>query len=249
MVLPALDVPRAVRVLHRGARVHVRAVRSGCRRRRSSARCACGSSASMSVTTAWRSARRCTLRDPGLIHLMVEVDSLDAVGQALDRVNKDGFQLSSTLGRHTNDKMVSFYVRAPRRLGHRVRHRRHACRRKPLHRRGNHRRQLLGPRMGSRPARSDAAMTPDAASHPVSASSIVDWDYEADVVIAGYGVAGAAAAVEAGRGGRRRPRPRAHRILGWRRSRWPVASSTSAAERPSKRPADSPIPPTTWRPS
>jgi 2,3-dihydroxybiphenyl 1,2-dioxygenase len=54
-----------------------------------------------------------TLRDPGLIHLMVEVDSLDAVGQALDRINKDGFQLSSTLGRHTNDKMVSFYVRAP----------------------------------------------------------------------------------------------------------------------------------------
>ncbi|MGV0699415.1 biphenyl-2,3-diol 1,2-dioxygenase [Mycolicibacter sinensis] len=54
-----------------------------------------------------------TLRDPGLIHLMVEVDTLDAVGQALDRVNRDGFQLSSTLGRHTNDKMVSFYVRAP----------------------------------------------------------------------------------------------------------------------------------------
>jgi 2,3-dihydroxybiphenyl 1,2-dioxygenase len=54
-----------------------------------------------------------TLRDPGLIHLMVEVDSLDAVGQALDRVNRDGYQLSSTLGRHTNDKMVSFYVRAP----------------------------------------------------------------------------------------------------------------------------------------
>jgi 3,4-dihydroxy-9,10-secoandrosta-1,3,5(10)-triene-9,17-dione 4,5-dioxygenase len=54
-----------------------------------------------------------TLRDPGLIHLMVEVDSLDTVGQALDRVNENGFQLSSTLGRHTNDKMVSFYVRAP----------------------------------------------------------------------------------------------------------------------------------------
>jgi 2,3-dihydroxybiphenyl 1,2-dioxygenase len=54
-----------------------------------------------------------TLRDPGLIHLMVEVDTLDAVGQALDRVNRDGFQLSSTLGRHTNDKMVSFYVRSP----------------------------------------------------------------------------------------------------------------------------------------
>jgi 2,3-dihydroxybiphenyl 1,2-dioxygenase len=54
-----------------------------------------------------------TLRDPGLIHLMVEVDSLDTVGQALDRITAQGFQLSSTLGRHTNDKMVSFYVRAP----------------------------------------------------------------------------------------------------------------------------------------
>ena len=54
-----------------------------------------------------------TLRDPGLIHLMVEVDTLDAVGQTLDRVNRSDFQLSSTLGRHTNDKMVSFYVRTP----------------------------------------------------------------------------------------------------------------------------------------
>lgn len=54
-----------------------------------------------------------SLRDPKLIHLMVEVDTLDAVGQALDRVNRDNFPLSSSLGRHTNDKMVSFYVRAP----------------------------------------------------------------------------------------------------------------------------------------
>jgi len=52
-------------------------------------------------------------RDPRLVHIMVEVDTLDAVGQALDRINSEGFQLSSTLGRHTNDKMVSFYVRAP----------------------------------------------------------------------------------------------------------------------------------------
>lgn len=50
---------------------------------------------------------------PGLIHMMVEVDTLDAVGRALDKVNAAGFQLSSTLGRHTNDRMVSFYVRAP----------------------------------------------------------------------------------------------------------------------------------------
>jgi 3,4-dihydroxy-9,10-secoandrosta-1,3,5(10)-triene-9,17-dione 4,5-dioxygenase len=53
------------------------------------------------------------LRDPRVVHVMVEVDTLDAVGQALDRVNAEGFQLSSTLGRHTNDKMISFYVRAP----------------------------------------------------------------------------------------------------------------------------------------
>jgi 3,4-dihydroxy-9,10-secoandrosta-1,3,5(10)-triene-9,17-dione 4,5-dioxygenase len=52
-------------------------------------------------------------RDPRLVHIMVEVDTLDAVGQALDRINSEGFQLSSTLGRHTNDKMISFYVRAP----------------------------------------------------------------------------------------------------------------------------------------
>ncbi|NKZ73487.1 hypothetical protein GTA09_30910 [Rhodococcus hoagii] len=45
--------------------------------------------------------------------LMTEVDTLDAVGQALDRVAKLGFTISSTLGRHTNDKMISFYVRAP----------------------------------------------------------------------------------------------------------------------------------------
>jgi 3-oxo-5alpha-steroid 4-dehydrogenase len=37
--------------------------------------------------------------------------------------------------------------------------------------------------------------------HPVPASSITTWDHEADVVIAGYGVAGAAAAVEAARAG------------------------------------------------
>ena len=52
-------------------------------------------------------------RDPRLVHIMVEVDTLDAVGRALDRINAEGFQLSSTLGRHTNDKMISFYVRAP----------------------------------------------------------------------------------------------------------------------------------------
>src|SRR6201999_3768423 len=49
------------------------------------------------------------------------------------------------------------------------------------------------------------AMTPDGSAFsgvtPVLASSVTLWDYEADVVIAGYGVAGAAAAVEAARSG------------------------------------------------
>ncbi|MDJ0398957.1 VOC family protein [Rhodococcus rhodochrous] len=52
-------------------------------------------------------------RDPGLVHVMVEVDSLDAVGRALDQVTARDFPVSSTLGRHTNDKMVSFYVQVP----------------------------------------------------------------------------------------------------------------------------------------
>ncbi|AXK88460.1 VOC family protein [Nocardia farcinica] len=52
-------------------------------------------------------------RDPGLIHVMVEVDELDAVGRAYDQVMARDFPVSSTLGRHTNDKMISFYVRVP----------------------------------------------------------------------------------------------------------------------------------------
>lgn len=49
----------------------------------------------------------------GLVHIMIEAETLDDVGRALDRSMKDEFSISSTLGRHTNDKMVSFYVRAP----------------------------------------------------------------------------------------------------------------------------------------
>ncbi len=50
---------------------------------------------------------------PGLVHLMVEVEDLDTVGRALDKVNQMEFSLTAGLGRHTNDHMVSFYVRAP----------------------------------------------------------------------------------------------------------------------------------------
>ncbi len=47
------------------------------------------------------------------VHLMLEVDSLDHVGRALERVRRHGAPLSATLGRHMNDEMVSFYVRSP----------------------------------------------------------------------------------------------------------------------------------------
>jgi 3,4-dihydroxy-9,10-secoandrosta-1,3,5(10)-triene-9,17-dione 4,5-dioxygenase len=49
----------------------------------------------------------------GIVHLMVEVDDLDAVGRGLDRCVDLGARLSATLGRHTNDHMVSFYVSTP----------------------------------------------------------------------------------------------------------------------------------------
>jgi 3,4-dihydroxy-9,10-secoandrosta-1,3,5(10)-triene-9,17-dione 4,5-dioxygenase len=49
----------------------------------------------------------------GLVHRMVEVETLDDVGRALDRVGALGARLSATLGRHTNDHMVSFYVQSP----------------------------------------------------------------------------------------------------------------------------------------
>ncbi|MDN5893828.1 MAG: VOC family protein [Nocardioides sp.] len=47
------------------------------------------------------------------VHIMLEVDRLDDVGRALERVKKHAAPLSATLGRHMNDEMVSFYVRSP----------------------------------------------------------------------------------------------------------------------------------------
>jgi 3,4-dihydroxy-9,10-secoandrosta-1,3,5(10)-triene-9,17-dione 4,5-dioxygenase len=55
-------------------------------------------------------------RGPGrLVHLMLEVASLDDVGLALDRVERLGVPMMHTLGKHTNDHMVSFYVWSPER--------------------------------------------------------------------------------------------------------------------------------------
>jgi 3,4-dihydroxy-9,10-secoandrosta-1,3,5(10)-triene-9,17-dione 4,5-dioxygenase len=49
----------------------------------------------------------------GIVHLMVEVATLDDVGRALDRCHRRNAAVSSTLGRHANDFMVSFYVQTP----------------------------------------------------------------------------------------------------------------------------------------
>jgi len=49
----------------------------------------------------------------GCVHVMAEVDSMDEVGRALDRVAAQGVKLSATLGRHCNDQMISFYMKTP----------------------------------------------------------------------------------------------------------------------------------------
>lgn len=48
-----------------------------------------------------------------LHHFMVQVPTLDAVGFALERATAAGTTITASLGRHTNDQMVSFYSRTP----------------------------------------------------------------------------------------------------------------------------------------
>ncbi|MFG2140056.1 VOC family protein [Streptomyces sp. NPDC048650] len=50
---------------------------------------------------------------PGIVHFMVEVETLDDVGFCLDRMHRAGIPIASSLGRHSNDHMVSFYAQAP----------------------------------------------------------------------------------------------------------------------------------------
>ena len=49
----------------------------------------------------------------GVVHLMTELESLDAVGACLDRVNAKQLPVTASLGRHVNDNMVSFYFLMP----------------------------------------------------------------------------------------------------------------------------------------
>ncbi|MFC5994343.1 VOC family protein [Pseudonocardia hispaniensis] len=49
----------------------------------------------------------------GLHHLMLQVGSIDDVGVAYDLCLDRKIPISMTLGRHTNDRMLSFYLRSP----------------------------------------------------------------------------------------------------------------------------------------
>jgi 2,3-dihydroxybiphenyl 1,2-dioxygenase len=46
-------------------------------------------------------------------HVLIEVTELDAVGRAMDRCVDGLAPMTVSLGRHTNDEMVSFYLRTP----------------------------------------------------------------------------------------------------------------------------------------
>ncbi|WP_280234700.1 iron-dependent extradiol dioxygenase HsaC [Nocardia cyriacigeorgica] len=49
----------------------------------------------------------------GIVHLMLEVENSDDVGLCLDRAARKKVKMSATLGRHINDKMLSFYMKTP----------------------------------------------------------------------------------------------------------------------------------------
>ena len=48
-----------------------------------------------------------------LHHFMVELEDVDDVGRGYDLVQAEGIEVARTLGRHTNDRMISFYARTP----------------------------------------------------------------------------------------------------------------------------------------
>jgi extradiol dioxygenase len=52
-------------------------------------------------------------RDKKMWHFMLETNTLDDVGAALDLATAAGVPVVSTLGRHSNDQMVSFYMSTP----------------------------------------------------------------------------------------------------------------------------------------
>ncbi|HKZ02438.1 MAG TPA: VOC family protein [Pyrinomonadaceae bacterium] len=49
----------------------------------------------------------------GLHHIMVEVKDIDDVGRTFDLCRRAGVPIAQTIGRHTNDQMISFYMVTP----------------------------------------------------------------------------------------------------------------------------------------
>jgi 3,4-dihydroxy-9,10-secoandrosta-1,3,5(10)-triene-9,17-dione 4,5-dioxygenase len=49
----------------------------------------------------------------GCVHVMLEAQTLDDVGRALDRCIANGAPITSSFGKHSNDFMLSFYVQTP----------------------------------------------------------------------------------------------------------------------------------------
>jgi len=51
--------------------------------------------------------------NPGLRHIMLEVEGIDDVGRTYDLCQAKGVPITKSLGRHTNDLMFSFYMKSP----------------------------------------------------------------------------------------------------------------------------------------
>lgn len=51
--------------------------------------------------------------ESGCVHVMVEVEDVPEVGRAIDRMREHQVLQTATLGQHTNDRMISFYMRTP----------------------------------------------------------------------------------------------------------------------------------------
>ncbi len=52
-------------------------------------------------------------REQGVGHIMIETTDIDGVGRAIDAIQGNGAKMTATLGKHTNDKMISFYIDSP----------------------------------------------------------------------------------------------------------------------------------------
>jgi 3,4-dihydroxy-9,10-secoandrosta-1,3,5(10)-triene-9,17-dione 4,5-dioxygenase len=54
-----------------------------------------------------------TMPSGSMIHLMIEVLDLDHLGLMMDRVKQHNIPIVNSLGKHTNDEMISIYVESP----------------------------------------------------------------------------------------------------------------------------------------